>query len=52
MTEQQGTRTLRVRLVQRDDAPTDLRTALAHRLTPTPPAVTIAEQVAREQAEK
>lgn len=52
MAEQQNTRTLRVRVVHRDEAPTDLRTALAHRPTPTPPPVTIAEQAAREQAQK
>lgn len=52
MTEQQNTRTVRVRIVHHDDAPADLRTALAHRPTPAPPSVTIAEQAAREQAQK
>lgn len=52
MAEQQNTRTVRVRVVHHDDAPTDLRAALAHRPTPAPPPVTIAEQVAREQAQK
>lgn len=49
---EQHTRTVRVRTVHRDDAPTTLREALAHRPTPAPPPVTIAEQVAREQAQK
>lgn len=52
MTDRENTRTIHVRIVHRDNAPTTLREALTRPQTPISPPVTVAQLVAREQAEK